>query len=80
MFLVQTKEIDNPTKLDKYEELLMFIVRVATESRFRVGIEALRVIFDCKHDFYQNNRLDREINFPIGRENPLPRYYPKLFE
>lgn len=58
----------------------MRIVLLSTNSRFLYGLEALRIIFNIKAEFYDYNNLDRTLEFPIGKENSLPRFVPELNE
>jgi len=49
-------------------------------SRFGLNVEVLRYLYDLQADFYKFNNLDRALDFPLGRNHPLPRYQPQLNE
>ena len=40
----------------------------------------IRWFYDINVGFYKFNNLDRSLEFPLGRNHPLPRYHPQLNE
>lgn len=79
-FIMRLKEVQDSDRLRELEEILNKIVLLAVNSRFVYGLEAMRVIFNSKSEFYEYNNLDRALAYPIGRENPLPGFVPTINE
>jgi hypothetical protein len=59
---------------------MLKIIDYAIQHRFVVGSESLRMLFDSNAEYYKYNMLDRNIDYPIGRDNPLERYFPEVNE
>lgn len=79
-FVAHSKELDSAEKQLAYEQVMLYLQQVIVRSRFGINVEVLRYLYDMGSDFFKYNNLDRNLDFPIGRDNLLPRYQPALNE
>ena len=62
------------------EELIDCVIVISIHKKFRVGFDALYIVFSCGSEFYKNARADTSLKYPIGLDRPLPQYSPAVGE
>ena len=58
------------------EQCILDIINKSISLQFRVGSEALKLIFDASCDYYKHNSLDSSLKFPLGLNRRLNWYEP----
>lgn len=56
------------------EQCIYDIISKAVANEFRVGSEALKIIFDNTCDYYKHNNLDPSLKYPLGFNRKLNWY------
>ena len=79
-FIMRLHEVNDGQRLLELEDILLRILFVGLNSRFSYGLEAARHIFNVKAEYYEYNCIDRNLDFPIGRLHPLPKFVPTINE
>ena len=66
--------------VDFLEDLIDTAIVISIRKDFRVGFDALRMVFNCNSEFYRTARNDSTLKYPIGLQRPLPKYCPAIGE
>ena len=59
------------------EQCIFDIINKSLSQEFRVGSQALKVIFDTACEYYKHNNLDPTLRYPLGINRQLNWYEPE---
>lgn len=53
------------------EQCILDIIARSVANEYRIGSEALKVIFDPSFEYYKHNNLDPSLKYPLGCNRKL---------